>query len=238
MRLAVISDVQGNAVALDAVLKHIHSEVVDEIVCLGDIATGPEPAAVVEMLREQGCLSVRGNMDAVVLAPEPYRGTDNTARRYAEIDQWCSVQLGQSDRDYLASLPLTLDIDLSDTIRCLCCHGSPRSNEDVIDATTSDARLAELLAGVEARLVFTGHMHDPMLRHFGDIRIINPGSVGLPFGGKRLMPTRAEYAIIDCAGDDVTICFRTLSYDSELFRRHVLASGMPHAAWYLAKWQL
>ena len=229
---------QGNAFALEAVLHQVLAEQPDHIVCLGDVATGPAPVAALEMLHRHNCLCVRGNMDDVVLnVPVSNPPEDDTAKRYTEIDRWCNDQLSQSDADTIASWPLNIFLDLSDNVRCLFCHGSPRSNEDVIEAVTPDVRLSELLAGFEAQLVFTGHMHNPMLRPFHETLIVNPGSVGLPFGGKRLMPTRAEFAMIDCDRQDINLSFRSVTYDDDAFSAWLLASGMPHAGWYLSKWQ-
>src|SRR5919197_887324 len=104
-RLALISDIHGNKVALDAVLAHLARRGVDEIVCLGDIAAGgPEPREVLARLRELGCHIVRGNADGWLLDGLP-GGRSEATRRLAETVAWARAQLGDHDLAYLAAQP-------------------------------------------------------------------------------------------------------------------------------------
>ncbi len=237
IKIAVISDIQGNAVALEHVLQEIHRHGIDRIVCLGDVASGPEPAKVISLLREKNVMGVRGNMDDVILNPLAYTGSDEAEQKYTVMDHWCHQQLSASDRDYLRDLPLTYALDLG-LLTGLCFHGSPHSPEDVVEAVTPADQLHALLRDTPQSVLITGHMHQPMLRKFGEQFIINPGSVGLPYGGRRLMPVCAEYAILSVTGRDLNIAFQQVHYDPALFKQRVLASGMPHSEWYLSKWNL
>jgi putative phosphoesterase len=236
MRTAVLADIQGNAFALEHALQHISHEGADQIVCLGDVATGPEPRAVLDLLQQYHCLCVRGNMDEVVLNPQLYNGPNDDERKYAEMDRWCHEQLSEADLQVLRSWPLALSVEIG-AQRALCFHGSPQSTTDVINSATPDEQLAELLGDVREPILLTGHMHLPMLRQFGDQLILNPGSIGLPYGGKRPMPTRADYLLMTTNGENVALSFHRVGYDAGPFRRRLLASGLPHAAWFLAKWQ-
>jgi putative phosphoesterase len=237
MKIALISDIQGNAVALEAVLADVHFEQPDVIVCLGDVASGAEPAAVLDMLRSHQCLTVKGNMDDVILNPELYTGEDETLRKYADMDQWCSEQLTENDRAYMQSFQSLLTVELSDEVELLCFHGSPKSYNDVIEAITPDDELSRLLDGYSARVMATGHLHTPMLRRWQQTLLLNPGSVGLPDGGKRgNMPTRAEYAVIRHKTGQLQVKFNAIEYDAREFQRRVFASRMPHADWYLTQW--
>ncbi len=239
MKVAIISDIQGNAFALEAVFAHLEAEKPDAIVCLGDVACGAEPVAVLDLLRSHQCLTVKGNMDDVILSPETYTGEDEMLRKYAEMDQWCSEQLNEFDRAYIQSFQPFLTLKLADQIELLCFHGSPKSYDDVIEAVTPDDELSRLLDGYEARVMATGHMHTPMLRHWQQTLLLNPGSVGLPDGGNRgKMPTRAEYALVSYDAGHTQVKFSTVEYDAREFQRRILASGMPHAGWYLSLWQL
>ena len=237
MQVGVIADIQGNAFALETVLALLKQSQVDRIICLGDLVSGPEPHAVLDLLRSHDVISVRGNMDDVILDPADYHGVDVEQMRYARIDRWCHDQLSQADRTYLNGLPLTHSLEFG-SLNALCFHGSPSSMEDVIDGNSPVEYLYEVFKDYQERYLLTGHMHLPMLRSLGPQIVLNPGSVGLPYGGKRMMPTRAEYAILgaDQERDRVTFC--NIQYDPSQFAERVLQSGMPHAEWFLSKWQI
>src|ERR671934_242005 len=107
-RLALISDIHGNGVALDAVLAELTRWRVDEIICLGDVAVGgPQPQAVIARLRELDCRSVRGNAEGWLLDGLP-PGRSEETRRLGEIVAWTRAALGRDDLEYLAGLPPTL----------------------------------------------------------------------------------------------------------------------------------
>lgn len=236
MQITIISDIQGNAFALEHVLRQARRAGTGRVLCLGDLASGPEPVAVLDLLRAYDVTCVRGNMDEVLVDPPAYSGSDADERKYAEIDRWGHEQLSAAHRDHLRTLPLTVSFEAG-MLSGLCFHGSPGSTEDVIDSTTPAERLDELLKDTNETILITGHMHLPMLRAFGDRVILNPGSVGLSYGGKRLMPTRAEYAVLSVTGSDFAITFHQTDYDPGAFKRRLLVSGMPHAEWYASKWR-
>lgn len=115
MRIAIISDIHGNAVALDTVLAELESEQPDRIICLGDVAaTGPQPREAVERLRELGCPTVMGNADASLLDPQVGGSADPDTQKIEEIDLWCAKQLSATDLDYLRGLRPTVEASLPD----------------------------------------------------------------------------------------------------------------------------
>src|SRR6185437_3372670 len=199
MRVALISDIHGNEIALRAVLESIAREGVDRIVCLGDVATlGPRPGAVLAMLREMGCPCIAGNHDDFMLRPELVHG-------YAKVPiivdavHWCQSELSSADLDQIRAFVPELEIPLDGaTLRLF--HGTPRSNVEDLLATTPADELAEMLDGRSATVMAGGHTHVQMLRQHRGMLLVNPGSVGMPFreyvGGRapELMP-HAEYAI-------------------------------------------
>ena len=139
MTIALMADIHGNLAAFDAVLDALKTESPDQIICLGDVAaTGPQPSEVLRRLRELRCPVVMGNADAELLdvAP-PGPETDEESRRIADISRWCAAQLDDADRAFLASFQPTVEIPLGEERSLLCCHGSPRSYDDVIVAATS-----------------------------------------------------------------------------------------------------
>jgi predicted phosphodiesterase len=244
MRVGLIADLHGNVVALDSVLAALAAEGVERIVCLGDVAaTGPRPAETVARLRELGCPVVMGNADAWLLDPPAARSEDETWRRFEEIDAWCAAQLSTADLAYLRSFRPTVEVPLGEVGTLLCCHGSPRSYDDQILATTPDDELDRLLDGLppETAIVAAGHTHAQLLRRHRHRLLLNPGSVGLavaalpPADPVRNAPW-AEYAVVTAEAGRLEVALRRTPLDVGAVVRAALASGMPHAAWWAAEW--
>jgi len=248
MRVALIADIHGNLAALEAVLTAIAGERPDQIVCLGDVAaTGPQPVETLRRLRELGCPVVMGNTDADLIEPRdapPFAAEPaaDDARRIAEIDRGCAAQLDETDRAYLASFGPTVGVELGPDLRLPCSHGSPRSFDNIVAATTPDDELDAMLAGHDAALFAGGHRHVRMLRDHRGRTVINPGSVGLAYeirpDGSVRVPPWAECAVVAAdAVDNVGIAFRRLPYDREATIRAMVERGMPHAGWWAGDWR-
>jgi len=203
MRLALISDIHGNDIALERVIASIDSDGSDGIVCLGDVAgTGPQPGAALERMRAIGAPVVMGNVDSYMLYPESVGSPGNEmAARFWDIDEWCVEQLPETSRSYMARFEATVDVDLGDGISALCYHGSPKSFDDPVLPTTPDDQLADFLDGHGHAIFAGGHTHFAMVRRIGAAFVVNPGSVGLaydrtqPADEIRFAPW-AEYALI------------------------------------------
>jgi predicted phosphodiesterase len=180
--VAVLSDIHGVLPALEAVLAEPDVAAAGLIVLTGDIASGPQPAAVLDRLLALGdqAVWVRGNADRELVALA--RGEDIEVPD--EITPWAAEQLSASHLDWLAGLshPVTLDVGGFGPV--LFCHGSPRDDEEVVLADTRLERWAEVLDGVppEVMTVVCGHTHMPFVRLAHRRQIINPGSVGMPYG--------------------------------------------------------
>lgn len=243
MRIAIISDIHGNLVALEAVLADLDRFQIDQIVCLGDVAaSGPQPHQIVERLQCLNCPVVMGNTDAWLLQPQPSTSTDEDTRRIEDIDRWCIEQLSPADLLYLQTFPPVLEIQLADRITLCCFHGSPRSNADIVMSTSSDQDLEQMLSPFRAPLMAGGHTHMQMLRRYKDLTIINPGSVGLPFEcdsltGQVRNPPWAEYALVGCENGNLRIELRRVPVVVDTIVQAALMSGMPHAAWWIKDWR-
>src|SRR6266511_4277048 len=147
-RLALISDIHGNGIALDTVLADLAQHDVEQIVCLGDVAAGgPQPNEVIARLRELGCQAVRGNADGWLLDGLP-AGRSEETRRLGEVVGWAHMTLAPDDLDYLAALPASLTVTV-DGITLLCFHGSPRSDVESLLATTPEHELDEAFGAGE-----------------------------------------------------------------------------------------
>jgi predicted phosphodiesterase len=234
-RLALISDIHGNCVALDAVLADLANRAVDEI-CLGDLAAGgPQPAEVVGRLRELDCQVIRGNADNWLLDGLP-AGRSEETRRLGEVVAWVREQLAADDLDYLAALQPTTTISVADGLSLFCFHGSPRADIDSLLATTAEHELDELFAAAPQAHVFAGgHSHRQLLRPYRQSLLVNPGSVGLPLGslvsspGAPPLPSWAEYALVEVDGADVEVTFRRVAVDVAPLA--AATEPMPHSTW-------
>lgn len=242
MRLAIISDIHGNKVALDAVLDAIATEKIEHIVCLGDVAaSGPQPQQVVARLKELGCPIVMGNTDASLLHPV-FTPTDDTFRQYSQdIDLWCSQQLSDDDKVFMRTFQPTIEYPLDDNKVLLAYHGSPRSYNERIQPTTPEEQLDETFSGSHAAIMAGGHTHMQMLRRYKDGIIMNPGSVGLALDRVSPLdeihnPPWSEYAIIEAEGSKLTVELHRIPFDIQAFIQTIRASGMPHADWLANEW--
>ncbi len=242
MRLALISDIHGNLAALEAALTAIEQAAVGQIVCLGDVAsTGPQPRETLRRVRGLGCPVVMGNADAELIAPSsPHGEADGDVRRFLDMTAWAATQLDEDDREFLASFQPTVSVDLGATGRLLCCHGSPRSYDDVIRAATPDEEVVPMMAGIEDAIVAGGHTHERMLRGWRGRELINPGSIGLAYqflpDGAVRVPPFTEYAIVTNDDDAISVDFRRVPYDRAATVRAMVESGMPHADWWAEGW--
>jgi putative phosphoesterase len=232
-RLALLSDIHGNGVALDIVLTDLARCGVEQIVCLGDLAAGgPQPREVVARLRELRCRAVRGNADGWLLDGLP-AGRSEETRRLGEVVGWARAMLAPDDLDYLAALPATLTA-LVGGVTLLCFHGSPRSDVESLLATTPEHELDEVFGAAEASVLAGGHTHLQLLRRHRDRVLVNPGSVGLPLGSLTAseigppLPAWAEYALVQDDGG-IEISFRRLPVDVDALA--AATATMPCPTW-------
>lgn len=237
-KVALISDIQGNLAAFQQVLEQINRASVDRIVCLGDVASGAQPNAVLDLLRDHHVDVVKGNMDDTILNPRPHDNPNLDTQRYDEIDEWCSQQLTNADKAYLRSFRPIITLDLVEEIQLLCFHGSPYSYNDVIDETISDTELQQLIDGYTENIMAMGHMHHPFLRSYKETTLFNPGSVGLPRKQHGKHPLIAYFALLDIVEGQVNIAFRSVDVPAEELKRDILDSGMPHKDWFLSQWHV
>ena len=251
MRIAIISDIHGNSVALETVLNDFKAEHIDRIVCLGDVVSGgPHPSEVIAHLKALACPVVMGNMDTWCLNPYVGEKEGEDAERGREVQFWGLDKLSSDDLDYMRTFQATVEIPLDADTRLLCYHGSPQSNEDVIVATTPDEEIERMLSGYRAMVLVGGHTHTQMIRYHGDSTIINPGSVGAPVPAHdrirrisqrplsdvhdREYPPWAEYGVLAWENKSLRIELRRVPIDSDLLVEKTHESGMPHADWWLA----
>lgn len=239
MLLAVLSDIHGNLPALEAVLAELERERVDELVCLGDVALGPQPAETVARVGSLGCAVVMGNWDAWVLEGFPTAQGDPWAR-FVDQGEWWARKLSVEDRAFVRTFVPRVELRL-DGVPVLCFHGSPVSHDEMILATTPHDELLRMLAGFDHPLMLAGHTHVQLARVVEGTLVVNPGSVGLPFRGLpagelQLISPWAEYALVRVEDGRLSVDLRRTSYDVEGMLRRTIDSGVPHAEWWAQTW--
>jgi predicted phosphodiesterase len=205
-RVAALYDVHGNLPALEAVLGEIDAEPVDAVVCGGDVLFGPYQSECMALLKARGARFLAGNCEREVLA-----GGDDT-------NAWMLGQLTESDRQLIAGWPDRVELDVDGLGRVLFCHASPRGDEDLLTFLTPPEVVAEALAGVDADVVVVGHTHQQIDLRSGRVRLVNAGSVGMPYEGR----AGAFWLLL---GQDVEL--RATEYDISAGVERLRASGMP-----------
>lgn len=182
--VAVLSDVHGVLPVLDAVLEEPDVRAADLVVVTGDHAAGPQPTAVLDRLLDLGdrALLVRGNADRELVALA--RGEPGAVREAHPVDVWAAGQLTGAHVRLLADLPHPVTVAVDGFGPVLFCHGTPRDDEEVVLVDTRLTRWAEVLADVpdDVRTVVCGHTHMPFARLVDRRLVVNPGSIGMPYG--------------------------------------------------------
>jgi predicted phosphodiesterase len=242
MQVALISDLHGNAVALDAVVRELEGESFDEIVCLGDVAQGgPQPAEVVERLRDLRCPCVFGNADEFLLTLDPSGEDVDEAERQRLVDRgrWSVEQLGDERLAFLRAFQPKIELDVGGH-RLVCCHATPTSNTDVVLPDTPRDRIASLIDGAAA--VASGHVHLQWLRRVGRGFWLCAGSVGLVYDHKEPMDEQpfqpwGEYAVATSDGS-LRLEFRRVPFDVGAHVKAIRDSGMPDAERSAREWQI
>jgi predicted phosphodiesterase len=234
MRVAVISDIHGNLVALDAVLADVTRTGVDMIVCLGDtVQGGPQPLGTIRRLQETGFPVVMGNADDWLLKGESDT-VEPVSKEQLDVRAWTISKLSAEDTAFIRGYRPTVEVDLDDSRRLLCFHGSPLSYDDVLLPETPGEQWDKLLGRFSPAIMAGGHTHTQQMRRVGGGLFFNPGSVGAV--SDRFLPKDehhndpwAEYAILSHEQKRLGLDFRRVPYDVNELVRAIRASGRPHS---------
>jgi putative phosphoesterase len=209
VRAAALYDVHGNLPALEAVLAEVERERPDLIVFGGDVAAGLLPLETIELLMSvDDARFVRGNADR-----EMVEMCDGKREPEGEglTDAWTIAQLEPRHRDFLASFEPTV------VVGDVCfCHATPHSDEPIFTRVTPDDRVRELMGDIDQRVVVCGHTHMQFDRVVDGIRVVNAGSVGMPYG-----TTEACWALVEGA----EVAPHRTAYDLDAAAERLRASG-------------
>jgi putative phosphoesterase len=183
MRVAAIYDIHGNLPALEAVLEEIRRDKVDQIVVGGDVIPGPMPRETLARLfsLDIPVRFIQGNGEVAVLEEMAERGP-GVPEQFREVIRWNARQLRPEDQRLLASWPKTLRLNMNGLGDVLFCHATPRNENEVFVRSTPEDVLLPIFGGLEAAIVVCGHTHMQFDRTIGNVRVVNAGSVGMPFG--------------------------------------------------------
>jgi len=184
MPIAALYDIHGNLPALEAVLDAIAGLDVEAIVIGGDVMPGPMPDACLDRLLglDLPVRFIHGNGDREVLERMRGQETEAVPAAFRELLRWTARTLPSSRQALLASWPSTLQVNIGGIGEVLFCHATPRNDTDIFTRDTPAERLAFLFAPLDADLVVCGHTHMQFDRRIGRTRVVNAGSVGMPFG--------------------------------------------------------
>lgn len=221
MRVAAIYDVHGNLPALEAVLDDIRQAGADLIVVGGDVIPGPMPVQAIDALLalDLPVRFIRGNGDREVLAQRAGQVTGTAPEKFRAVMGWVAEQLTDAQAERLATWPLTETVEIPGLGRVLFCHATPRSDTEIFTRQTPEERLLPLFEQLEVEMVVCGHTHMQFDRRVGGVRVVNAGSVGMPFG-----EPGACWLLL---GPEVSL--RRTSYDLQAAAERIRASGYPQA---------
>jgi len=207
VRVAALYDIHGNAPALESVLADVRGSGADLIVVGGDVVEGPQPVETFELLDAiaQPLVWVRGNCDR-------------------DPSEWVRERVGEERVAWLAGLPTTVRVDV-DGLGAVCfCHGSPRSDEDIVTAVSAAERVEPMLDGVDETLVVSGHTHVQFDRVVGGRRLVNAGSVGMAYQGD------GGWAYWTTFGPAVE--HHRSAFDPDALATALRESGYPNPEWF------
>ncbi|MBC8098472.1 MAG: metallophosphoesterase family protein [Armatimonadetes bacterium] len=252
MRLAVLSDIHGNLVALETVLADLEAQGGADLTwCLGDLAAfGSRPAECVRRIKAlteanegKTFQTIGGNTDRYLLTGERYSQTlpkdadELTAHalflNYRDVMlNWNLAQLNWDDFEFLKKINRReLHHEVEGYGGVIGYHAVPGDDEPILNPDTPEEQALDYVLDREARLGIGGHTHLPMNRVLGRWQLINVGSVG--FATKQ--PGYAQYGIFTFEGDQVTVDLRSIPYDVEAVIADLDAAGHPVTAWYISR---
>jgi predicted phosphodiesterase len=226
MRVAALYDIHGNLPALEAVLEDVRGAGVSGIVIGGDVVPGPMPRETLARLDDLDVpvQFIHGNGESAVLAE--LAGKDSPVPApFREVIRWSARQLEPGQQQLMSRWPPTLRLAIPGLGDVLFCHATPRNDTEIFTRLTPDERIAPAFAGVDAPLVICGHTHMQFDRTVGWIRVVNAGSVGMPFG-----EPGADWLLL---GPDVQL--RHTSYDLARAADRIRGTSYPQAAEFAAR---
>lgn len=224
MRIAVISDIHGNQLAFEAVLRDLKTQPdCDELVIAGDLClNGPRPREVLQMIRDVRCTVIQGNVDLETVTGVPEKGE----KKRATVN-WTREQIGPVGLAYLAGLPFSYRISNPDARDVLIVHANPLDLEEALLPNAEEETLQRLLGGLDERIgaLAFGHLHIAYVRRWHDMLLADVASCGMP----RDDDVRAAYGILSWHEGSWEAEIRRVRYDVQAVTQQIRSCGMPNA---------
>ena len=224
MRIAIISDIHGNQLALEAVLRDLASQpACDQVVIAGDLClNGPRPREVLELVQGLKCPVIQGNVDLETVTQAPEKGD----KKRSAVG-WTREQIGEAGVAYLASLPFSYCVDNPAGRDLLIVHANPLNLEDALFPNAEDEELERLLGGLDTRIgaLAFGHLHIAYIRRWHELLLVDVASCGAPRDEDR----RAAYGILTWQASGWSAELRRVDYDLPAVLKQIKSSGMPNA---------
>ena len=228
MRVAALYDVHGNLPALEAVLNEVRAAGVDRIIVGGDLMPGPMPRECLDLLRafDLPISFVRGNGDRETAAAARGEVGSAVPEYFRESIRWNAAQLSAADHDAIEEWPLSLRMTIPGMGAVLFCHATPRDDNEIFTITTAEEKLLPLFDPLGVDMVVCGHTHIQFDRGIGSTRVVNAGSIGMPFD-----EPGAYWLLLD--GPDVDL--RKTAYDRDAAAQRIRQSSYPLAEEFATK---
>jgi putative phosphoesterase len=221
VKVAALYDIHGNLPALESVLEELQRIPVDQIIVGGDVLSGPMQPDCIERLQALP-LSVhflKGNTDREVIAARHGNENKKLPPFALEMLRWSASQLTPAHEKWLANWPRTVTLRIPHLGNVLFCHATPRDDNEIFTSRTAEAILLPIFDAANADVVVCGHTHMQFDRMVGKTRVVNAGSIGMPFG----MPG-AHWLLL---GPEIEL--RHTNYDRANASRRIAATGFPNA---------
>ena len=226
MRVAALFDIHGNLPALEAVLAEVRRLGVDRVVNGGDVLPGPMPRECLDVVLDLGIPTdfIIGNGDRETVAARHGMVSSVVPVAFREAMTWNAAQLMDADEQTISGWPLTKTLRIDGIGEVLFCHATPRNDSEVFTAATSEEKLRPIFDPLGVNVVICGHVHMQFDRMVGATRIVNAGSVGMPFDAPA-----AYWLLLDSV-----IELRRTDYELEKAAARVRRTAYPQAEVFAA----
>lgn len=218
-KVAAIYDLHGNLPALEAVIKDIYQEKVDCIIMGGDIVPGPMPYETLSYLLscDIPIEFIQGNGEVDALLEMRGIGASRVPKQFREVVKWSAKQLQPKYEEVLSSWKKTLQVSIEGLGEVLFCHATPRDDNEIFTRLTLEDKLLPIFSKLNVDVVVCGHTHMQFDRMIGKVRVVNAGSVGMPFGKQG-----ADWLILE---SDIKFCHTIYNLDEAIDR--ILSTEYP-----------
>ncbi|HZI90990.1 MAG TPA: metallophosphoesterase family protein [Thermoleophilaceae bacterium] len=226
-RVAVVTDIHGNAVALAAALERIESLGIEQTYCGGDlVGYGPRPDEVCREIEERRIPTIYGNYDYAIGRDLEDCGCAYVTQHDRELGQqsveWTLAHTDERSKAFMRALPFDLRFELGGK-RVRLVHGSPRKVNEYLFEDKPARTFERIAAGADCDVLVFGHTHKPWVAEYGGVLFVNCGSVGKPKDGD----PRAAFAVLEAASTGTEVTIERVEYDAESVAREVAAAGLP-----------